>query len=110
MCIPVIATSDKKIAGSKSVGVVGPDVVGQCIAADESDELGNNLVPVLLGSGIPMFRGSVKRPKVLQQASVNSGNGVVNLFYTRSGGEGWRWVRSLVNRTQRPPSGTSRGL
>ena len=71
----------KEIAGPKSVGVVGPDVVGQCIAADELDELGINLVPVLLGSGVSLFRGSVAQPTLLQQVSVNAGNGVVNLFY-----------------------------
>lgn len=71
----------KEIAGTNSVGVVGPDVVGQCIAADELDELGINLVPVLLGSGIPMFRGSLPHPKKLRQVTAKEGNGVVNLLY-----------------------------
>ena len=42
----------KDVAGGKDVGVGGADVAQQCIGAGLIDEVGIDLVPVLLGEGV----------------------------------------------------------
>ncbi|MCA0455203.1 MAG: dihydrofolate reductase family protein [Chloroflexi bacterium] len=46
----------KQLAGGKSIGVAGADVAQQCLKAGVMDEIGIDLVPVLLGEGIPFFK------------------------------------------------------
>ena len=43
------------LAGDKNVGVGGANVAQQCIKAGLIDEIGIDLVPVLLGAGIRFF-------------------------------------------------------
>lgn len=45
----------KRVAGGRDVGVGGADVAQQCIRAGLVDEVGIDLVPVLLGEGIRFF-------------------------------------------------------
>jgi len=45
----------KAVAGDKNVAVDGANIVQQCIKAGLVDEIGIDLVPVLLGKGIRLF-------------------------------------------------------
>jgi dihydrofolate reductase len=54
----------REVAGDKSVGVAGPSIIQQCINAGLLDELTIELVPVLLGEGIPFF-GNLSNPPVM---------------------------------------------
>ena len=45
----------KAVAGNKSVGVGGADLMRQCLKAGLLDEIGIDLVPVLLGRGVRLF-------------------------------------------------------
>ncbi len=45
----------KTTAGEKMVAVAGPNIAQQCLNAGLLDEIVVNLVPVLLGEGIPFF-------------------------------------------------------
>ena len=48
-------TQAKAVAGNKSVGVGGADLMRQCLKAGLLDEIGIDLVPVLLGRGVRLF-------------------------------------------------------
>ncbi len=64
------------IAGDKIVAVASPNIAHQCLQAGLLDELSLHIVPVLLGSGVPLFEhgdqqhielqctGAVNTPKV----------------------------------------------
>lgn len=66
----------RDLAGEKNVGVGGAHVARQCIAAGLIDEVGIDLVPVLLGEGVrffgPLGTGSVRleRTKVVEAPGV----------------------------------------
>ena len=47
----------REAAGGKDIGVATPDVVRQCLDAGLLDELQVNLIPVVLGEGVPFFDG-----------------------------------------------------
>lgn len=71
----------RKIAGDKSVGVGGADVTRQCLKAGLLDEIGIDLVPVLLGSGIRLFEEIGIEPLELEIAGVTEDVGVTHLRY-----------------------------
>jgi dihydrofolate reductase len=71
----------KEIAGDKAVVVATPDVTQQLINARLLDELSVNVVPVLLGDGIPFFANLIKAPVRLSDPTVVEGNRVTHLRY-----------------------------
>lgn len=56
----------KAVAGEKVVGVAGPNIAQQCLNAGLLDEILVNLVPVLLGEGIPFFGNLTSAPVKLE--------------------------------------------
>lgn len=71
----------KKIAGDKNVGVGGADITRQCLKLGLLDEIGIDLVPVLLGSGVRLFENLGIEPIELEIASVTENVGVTHLRY-----------------------------
>jgi dihydrofolate reductase len=71
----------KEIAGDKSVGVAGANVMQQCLKAGLLDEIGIDLVPVLLGKGIRLFEYLGIEPVELEITDVTKDVGVTHLRY-----------------------------
>jgi dihydrofolate reductase len=72
----------KSLAGDKQVGVNGGTIAAQVIQAGLLDEVHVDLVPVLLGDGIPLFADLKIAPVQLEgPTSVVEGNGVTHLAY-----------------------------
>jgi len=71
----------KEIAGDKSVGVGGADITRQCLKAGLLDEIGIDLVPVLLGSGVRLFEYLGIEPIELESTSVTEAPGVTHLRF-----------------------------
>ena len=68
-------------AGDKDIGVATPGVVRQCLDAGLLDGLQVNLIPVVLGEGLPFFDGIVREVE-LEGPEVIEGTGVTHLRYT----------------------------
>lgn len=66
-------------AGGKDIGIATPTVVRQCLDAGLLDELQVNLIPVVLGEGLPFFDGA--REVSLEGPEVIEGQGVTHLRY-----------------------------
>jgi dihydrofolate reductase len=71
----------KEAAGDKVVGVATPSIVQQCLDAGLLDGIHVNLVPVLLGEGIPFFANLATAPVQLEGPEVVEGTGVTHLSY-----------------------------
>jgi dihydrofolate reductase len=71
----------KEVAGDKNVGVGGADVAQQCIEAGLIDEVGIDLVPVLLGEGVRFFDRLRSGPIELESTSVIEAPGVTHLRF-----------------------------
>lgn len=71
----------QKLAGDKSIGVGGADVTRQCLKLGLLDEIGIDLVPVLLGQGVRLFEYLGIEPIELKSTSVSQAPGVVHLRY-----------------------------
>ena len=71
----------RAIAGDKNVGIGGPNVARQAIAAGLVDEIGIDLVPVLLGQGVRYFERLGLEPMQLERLSVVEGIGVTHLRF-----------------------------
>ena len=71
----------RKVAGEKSIGVGGADITRQCLKAGLLDEIGIDLVPVLLGSGVRLFEHLGIEPIELECTSVAAVPGVTHLRY-----------------------------
>ena len=71
----------KKVAGDKNVGVGGAHIVQQCLRAGLLDEIGIDLVPVLLGEGIRLFDHLGVDPIELETISVIEAPGVTHLRF-----------------------------
>jgi dihydrofolate reductase len=71
-----------ELAGDKWVGVNGGTIARQCLEAGLLDEVHVDLVPVLLGDGIPFF-GNVKGAPIQLDGPfrVREGLGVTHLAY-----------------------------
>ncbi|MEV4538960.1 dihydrofolate reductase family protein [Asanoa sp. NPDC049518] len=61
----------KKAAGDKHVLVMGADIAGQLLKAGLLDEIHLHVVPILLGSGTPLFRG--ERAELTQEGQPVAG-------------------------------------
>lgn len=71
----------REIAGDKGIGVGGADITRQCLKAGLLDEIGIDLVPVLLGSGVPLFEELGIEPIQLECTSVSQAPGVTHLRF-----------------------------
>jgi dihydrofolate reductase len=72
----------KEIAGEKVVGLNGGSIASQALDAGLVDEIFVDLVPVLLGGGVPFFEHLKKAPVVLEgPVSVIEGKDVTHLRY-----------------------------
>lgn len=71
----------KAAAGEKIVAIASADVAQQCLDAGLLDEIRVDLVPVLLGDGIPFFANLAKAPVELEGPRVTEGTGVTHLHY-----------------------------
>jgi dihydrofolate reductase len=74
----------KATAGDGWVGV-GSKVAAQCLDAGLLDEVHVDLVPVLLGRGIPFFESLSTAPVELEGPEVVEGTGVTHLRYRVKG-------------------------
>jgi dihydrofolate reductase len=68
-------------AGDKIVGVATPNLTQQLLEAGLLDEIHINLVPVLLGAGVPFFANLSSAPIQLEGPDVLEGTGVTHLTY-----------------------------
>ncbi len=71
----------RKVAGDKNVGVGGANVMQQCLKAGLLDEIGIDLVPVLLGQGVRLFEHPGIEPIELERTSVTETPGVTHLMF-----------------------------
>jgi dihydrofolate reductase len=70
----------KAAAGDKDVGVIGANLVQQCIRSGLLDEIHLDLVPVLLGDGVRLF-DQITAPIELKSTRVIEGAGVTHLTF-----------------------------
>jgi dihydrofolate reductase len=71
----------KALAGDGDVGVAGGAVARECLAAGMLDEIMINLVPVVLGRGIPFLAGVANAPVRFEDPEVIEAPGVTHLRY-----------------------------
>ena len=71
----------KQLAGDKVVGVNGGSIARQCLNAGLLDEVWVDLVPVLLGGGVPFFNHLDIAPVELDGPDVIEGTDVTHLRY-----------------------------
>lgn len=71
----------RAVAGDKNIGVAGADITQQCLNAGLLDEIGIDLVPVLLGEGIRLFDHLKISPIELEITNVTPARGVTHLSY-----------------------------
>lgn len=73
-----------EVAGDKTVGLAGPNIIQQCLNSGLLDELSIELVPVLLGEGIRFFDNLTISPIMFENPTVIEGDRVTHLVYRRS--------------------------
>jgi dihydrofolate reductase len=71
----------KALAGDRVVSVAGAAVARACLDAGLLDEIWVNLVPVVLGAGIPFLAGAASAPVRLEDPEVVEAAGVTHLRY-----------------------------
>ena len=71
----------KAVAGAKSVAVASASIAAQCLDAGLLDGVDIDLVPVLLGQGIPFFAHLSCAPVAFENPDVVQGDGVTHLSY-----------------------------
>ncbi|MFC0437164.1 dihydrofolate reductase family protein [Kutzneria buriramensis] len=71
----------KAAAGDRNVAVASPTIVRQCLDAGLLDAVQVDLVPVVLGKGIPFFGELAKSPVRLSDPTIVQGEGVTHLTY-----------------------------
>jgi dihydrofolate reductase len=71
----------KDTAGDKAVGVAGPNIAQQCLAAGFLDAIHVELVPVLLDTGIRFFDDRSSARVMLENPTVIEGDRVTHLRY-----------------------------
>ena len=72
----------KVAAGDKNVSVATPSIAQQLLDRGELHQLHLNVVPVLLGTGVPFFAELATAPVRLQGPEVVESDGVTHLTYT----------------------------
>jgi dihydrofolate reductase len=71
----------REVAGEKSVGLAGPNIIQQCLNAGLVDELRIELVPVLVGEGVRLFDHLTAPPIFFSNPTVIEGDRVIHLIY-----------------------------
>lgn len=71
----------KTAAGTKTVALAGPSIIGQALDLDLVDEIAIDLAPVLLGRGIRFFATLAHAPVLLGDPEVIEGTRVTHLRY-----------------------------
>lgn len=71
----------KEIAGDRNAGVNGGQMARQCLEAGLLDEIGIELVPVVLGRGKHLFEGLPSPVQFEGPISIVEGKGVTHLRY-----------------------------
>jgi dihydrofolate reductase len=71
----------QKVAGAKNVIVDGAQIVQQAIRAGLVDDIGVELVPVLLGAGVRFFDNLRPEPIQLERTKIIEGTGVTHLRF-----------------------------
>jgi dihydrofolate reductase len=71
----------RELAGDKDVGVNGGSIARQCLELGLLDEITLDLVPVLLGGGVPFFDHVKTAPVLLDGPTVIEGSRVTHLQY-----------------------------
>ncbi|MDO8189372.1 dihydrofolate reductase family protein [Conexibacter sp. JD483] len=71
----------KAAAGDRWVAVATPTLVRECLDAGLLDALNINLVPVVMGTGVPFFAELARAPVRLSDPVVSEGVGVTHLRY-----------------------------
>jgi dihydrofolate reductase len=71
----------RRLAGDRVVSVAGAHVAREALAAGLLDEIVVNLIPVILGEGIPWFAGTGNAPWRLSDPVVVEAPGVTHLRY-----------------------------
>jgi dihydrofolate reductase len=79
--VPSAIARAKRIAGDRDVSAASTTVVQQCLDAGLLDVIEVNLVPVLLGTGIPFFANLATAPVRLSDPEVIEGRAVTHLRY-----------------------------
>jgi dihydrofolate reductase len=79
--VPAAIAAAQEVAGERSVGIASANVAQQALDAGLLDVIQANLVPVLLGRGIPFFAGLAHYPVMLEDAEVICGDRVTHLYY-----------------------------
>jgi len=69
------------IAGDKDVGVNGGTIARQCLELGLLDEISFDVVPVLLGGGVPFFDQVKGAPVLLDGPTIIEGTRVTHLHY-----------------------------
>ncbi|MEU6580487.1 dihydrofolate reductase family protein [Nocardia sp. NPDC046763] len=69
------------IAGAKMVGVSGGNVARQCLEQGLLDEIWVDIVPVLLGGGVPLLGELSNAPVLLEDPEIVAGTRVTHLRY-----------------------------
>lgn len=79
--VPDAIEQAKKVAGERHVAAASTTVIQQCLDEGLLDEIQVNLVPVLLGEGIPFFHHLARKPVRLSDPEVVEGREVTHLRY-----------------------------
>lgn len=71
----------REIAGDKNIGIGGADITRQCLKLGLLDEIGIDLVPVLLGQGVRLFEYLGIEPIELEMTGARVSPGVTHLSF-----------------------------
>jgi dihydrofolate reductase len=69
------------VAGDRYIGVAGANIAQQCLQLGLLDQIRVELVPVLLGRGIPFFADLRRAPVLLGEPRIVAGRRVTHLAY-----------------------------
>lgn len=75
----------RDLAGEKDVVVASSKIAQQCLDSGLLDEIHLDLVPVLLGNGVPWFENLARAPVRLDNPVVIEGDRVTHLAYSVPG-------------------------
>lgn len=71
----------RELAGDGDVAIATPTITQQCLDLGLIDVVAVDLVPVVLGEGIPFFGGLANKPVMLETPTVVEAKGVTHLHY-----------------------------
>jgi dihydrofolate reductase len=71
----------QEVAGDRAVGIASANVAQQALDAGLLDVIQANLVPVLLGRGIPFFADLARYPVMLENPEVVPGDRVTHMYF-----------------------------